>query len=185
MKKLILICMSVLFFFSFSLKADEKTPSFAIYLVKEPNEKIENAILESIPLITDKDIISYEWKDHIITLTEEGAKKIPDKWGDEFIIVANGQRCYQGMFWSSLLSSIYSKPIINVFRKTNVIKIKRAYPSEKYARGTDPRSDERIKNALEALGKLKNSEQSTPLDSGSRCILTGLAYARSSQHLAF
>jgi len=146
------------FFFFFCLGAEYSGPRFAIYLVKEHYTSLENTELEPVPLLTEHDIVSYEWNNHLVNLNESGAAKIPKEGGKEFIVVVEGQRCYRGAFWSSVFSSSYPYPIIDVIKRDGAINIERAYPSAKFATGDDPRSDIRIKQALESMGKLKNAE---------------------------
>jgi hypothetical protein len=136
-------------------------PRFALYLVKTPHAEIAKTELESQPLLTEQDIVSYDWQTHTITLTESGEKKIPDTkavgtWGKEFLIVADGQRCYLGAFWISLSSIGHNNPIIDVAQRGPVVQIQRSYPSDRFATGDDPRPDKRIRRALEALGIITN-----------------------------
>jgi len=157
---------------------DVAGPRFALYLVKAPfrdsHGDIEKVTLESEPLLTEKDLASYDWQTHTLTLTHSGAQRIPKledvgTGGKAFVIMADGQRCYQGAFWTSLSSCSSSLPVIDVWPRTDSFQIQRAYPSAKFAVGDDPRPDERIRRVLKALGKIKDtaaaiSTERPPLD---------------------
>ena len=145
-----------------------KRPTFEIYLVKNDNEDLNKIELHKTPLITDSDIIRYDWGKHGMILSNDGIKKMPNEkdtgiLGKSFVIVANGIRCYKGAFWTSLSSVSHSNPIINVGpqidkRPKNVIKIDRAYPSEKFAVGPGPRNNDLIYKALFDLNKIAKEQ---------------------------
>jgi hypothetical protein len=138
-------------------------PHFGIFLVKTNQTDISESELENHPLITERDIVSYDWQTHTIFLTESGQKKITSaEVGIPFVIVADGQRCYRGAFWSRIRSASYGEPVIDVFQAGRTIQIQRAYPDASFAVGDDPRFDRRIRLALEAAGKLKETLQSIP-----------------------
>lgn len=149
--------------FSTSQASESTRPHFAIFLVKTNQTDISKSDLENDPVITEKDIISYDWLTHTILLTESGQKKIrglgTDPHGKPFVIVADGQRCYRGAFWSRILSVSHGEPIIDVFQAGRTIQIQRAYPDASFAVGDDPRPDKRVRLALEATGKLKTTPQ--------------------------
>ena len=135
-----------------------KSPTFEIYLVKNDNEDLNKIELQKTPLITDADIIIYDRDKHEMILSKDGIKKMPSGkdtgvHGKSFVIVANGIRCYKGAFWTSVSSVSHSNPIINIGphfdkRPKNVIRIERAYPSEKFAVGPDPRNNDLIYRVL-------------------------------------
>jgi hypothetical protein len=144
-------------------------PRFALYLVKAHHAEMKQSELESEPLLTEQDIVSYDWPTHTIALTKSGEKKIPDikavgTGGVEFVIVADGQRCYRGAFWASLSSQSHGEPVIDVLRRGRTLQIQRAYPDASFAVGDDPRSDPRILQALEAAGKIKKAQPTAPAD---------------------
>ena len=145
-------------------------PSFAIYPANVKASQGNQGSLDTLPLanqplLTDADIIEYRWNSHKILLSEQGIRKLgsvnkQDMRGTLFVVVANGERCYQGAFWSMLWSSSYSYPVIaldvpDVKKTINVITIERAYPNAEFAEGDDPRNDDRVLHALKQAGKLK------------------------------
>jgi len=143
--------------------ASDGEAGFAVYLIKVDHAELSKVELEKQPLLTATDIVSYDWKTHTMALTDAGQLKIANSAdvgvrGDGFILVADGQRCYRGAFWSSFSSASCPTPVIVVdeAEKGKGVKIHRAYPSDEFARGDDPRGDERVLRALKELGKLEN-----------------------------
>ncbi len=140
--------------------------NFAIYLTTYENAQNYDIPLKQLqllkPLLTNEDIVEYRWQSHEMLLTDQGWKKfktIPQEEIREktFVVMANGERCYHGAFWRNILSVSYPYPVIIINTlSSNTIKIERAYPSEKFAKGFfDPRSDRRIFSALKYSGKLR------------------------------
>jgi hypothetical protein len=160
--------------------ADEPKPRFGLYLVKVPDADLAKTGLENRPLLTEQDLASYDWQTHALTLTESAKKKIREVKvgvsGKQFVIVADGQRCYQGAFWTGFSSISHDHPVIEVdgFKVDDkgrlsedgnglVVEIQRAYPTAEFAAaGDDPRPDPRILRALTAMRKIKNAEPSAP-----------------------
>ena len=90
-------------------------PRLSIFLVQKPSALLDNVELAETPLLTDADIVSYNWEDHYIVFTDEGFKKLPTSTdvgvsGKPFVVVADGKRCYLGAFWTGF--SIWTGMII-------------------------------------------------------------------------
>ncbi len=116
--------------------------------------------LAKYPLISDQDIESYDWKTHTLAVDRTVVRRIlrPLVWGTPFVVVADGEPIYVGAFYSGGSSQSCPVPVImtDFPARTNALVIGRAYPGASAAQvADDPRSDARIKNALQALGKLK------------------------------
>jgi hypothetical protein len=112
------------------------------------------------PLLEQNDIISYNWSNHILRLTDDARKKFKENYlfKRKFIVCVDGIEVYQGTFWSSLSSEGCRGPIIQDFyidRKLNEDKI---YISYNYpvpgSDKKDPRSDKRIYDALKKANKI-------------------------------
>ena len=87
---------------------------FEIYLVNMSNESwdgnysnLENIPIYEVPLLTETHIVSYNWSNHSIKLTDEGCKRFEEVILSEtypslsFIVVAYSNRVYSGPIWSS------------------------------------------------------------------------------------
>jgi len=145
--------------FRFKL-SDFGVPRFGLYLVNKPHAELEKVELEAEPLLTEKDITTYNWATHTIELTGQGVKQVASAvaaglHGKTFVIVADGQRCYRGALWRSVSSRSYPNPVILAPLRGHTIEVQRAYPSAKFAKGDDPRSDARILKVLRETGKIQ------------------------------
>jgi hypothetical protein len=137
-------------------------------MIQEGKADLSRLHLSEPPLISEADIISYDFSNHIITLKPEAFARIPTiapVRGTPFVVVADGQRIYLGGFMTPISSFVLAVPSIMVGPSvslpnipTNILVIDRAYPSPSFGVGPDPRGDPRIKSALKALRKLKNDD---------------------------
>jgi hypothetical protein len=146
---------------------------FAIYLLAEPVDPRITGYgrgdwsqlrLAASPLITGEDLISYDLSTHAMRLRREALARIPRPPvdGTPFVVVANGQRIYLGLFITILSSHSFAVPAIvtdaqmlTPKQPADTLVIARAYPTPSFGSGPDPRGDERIKAALTKLGKAK------------------------------
>ncbi len=128
-----------------------------LYLQSKPGE----IPLAKDPLISDRDIESYDWNTHTLAVDASVIQRIhaPLVWGTPFVVVADGEPVYVGAFYTLASSQSCPVPVILTDRflnRTNSLVIQRAYAAAAADLvANDPRSDARIKNALQALGKLK------------------------------
>lgn len=149
-------------------------PKFAIYLEQKDQDQkghneseIASARLVKPALLTENEIEIYDWAQHSITLTPAGEKKLFEygagKEGQvgtplvtrRFIVIANGERCYRGAFWSRILSAGYDYPVIDVYNPTRTIQISQFFEPLQSPPQSDPRADLRVKRALKEARKLK------------------------------
>ena len=133
------------------------SPRLGIYLIEKYSKDMEKAELAPWPVLSEADIVSYDWEAHMVTLTSDGLKKLDAlsrliAHGKPFVIVADGQRCYMGGFWSPMSSIRPPYPLIYLSYMTGP----HAVLIEKGS-GADPRSDARILKTLIELNKLKVS----------------------------
>ena len=143
----------------------EETNRFAIYYWSYTcTGDVQNAILSPNPVLTENDIISYDWPTHTMDLTKEGAENLPTMQqvgtgGKQFVVVADGQRCYLGAFWIGLSSIGHLNPVIDVAFRSSSVTIHRRfpYPAKEAIAENDPRSDKRILKVLTELGKVTNA----------------------------
>jgi hypothetical protein len=145
--------------------------TFSIYLVEgefEPTALMheqgrwKDAKLSTTPVISEADIITYDFSKHAMKLNPEAIKRLPKPpvSGTPFVVVVNGERIYLGAFYSLISSIPCSVPVIVIDRgiwnpeqTRDTLLIERAYPPDKGV-GQDMRSDERIKTVLGKLEKL-------------------------------
>jgi hypothetical protein len=149
-----------------------KTPQnsgegFSIYLLAKditPQQlpMLSHLELQPEPFLAQADILVYHKATHEIELTTSGYEKIHALHvpvnGVAFAICVDRQPIYAGAFWADYSSLSYAGIIINTTRVvegTPLIQIVPGYPAPTYFKGEDPRSDPRIFQALEAVGKLK------------------------------
>jgi len=124
-----------------SPETDEYT--FAIYFLQNENFKMADVYesdlnklkLASKPWLTENDIRFYDWSSHSIYLKRDKThffpnwennkvNEFPPGWADKpFVVVANGNRCYMGYFFS-LLSHLWIAPNIWDFDNS------KTYPSD-------------------------------------------------------
>jgi len=88
---------------------------FAIYLV-EGNVDVRDLAknrLAAEPLVTLADVIGYRWEGHILCLTPAAAARVAAirEW-KSFIVVADGRRCYRGVFYRRTVSWGSTIPVI-------------------------------------------------------------------------
>jgi hypothetical protein len=165
----ILLCTLI----SLSCKKDEvKTKGIELYLP----ENIANIIackdfdftnqkLQATPLITDEDVLSYEWSNHAITLSKSAYTKLKN-YKDEkklgiypLVLTINGERIY-GLFYKyAILSMSCQSTLIseNDFGPTNgklgySIVHGQGFPVNMLIK--DPRGDKRIYDYLKSTGRL-------------------------------
>ena len=106
-------------------------------------------------------LTSHDAGPHAVRPSKNGKAKLPRAKevgvrGRAFVIVADGKRCYRGAFWVPASSISCPTPVIllDEGRAGNVIHIRRAYPTDKFAEGADPRGDARLLKVLRDLGRL-------------------------------
>ena len=133
--------------------SDKPQHSFGIYLVNFTPEQpwtpatlgsLADLALEKQPVISDADILTYEFATHTFLVQQSALARLPRPpvWHKPFVVVADGQRIYVGAFSTSLSSHASSVPSILVdFRDfTNELTINLGYPAG-FRTGVDPRSD--------------------------------------------
>ncbi len=140
---------------------------FAIYLLV-PNAlahgftDIGPADLEGDPLLTIDDIVSYRSATHEIELTDAAYERIRNVaiplQGEGFAVCIDKQPIYAGAIWNAYSSSVFEGSTIDLVRPTRerpVLQIRLGYPTSAFFRGEDRRSDPRIFQALQEVGKLR------------------------------
>ena len=133
--------------------------SFGLYLVTDNEDgPISQVTLSEHPVISEADIISYIWTNHAMKVTPEAWDRVPQPGlqGLPFVVVADGERVYIGVFWTRFSSSLPSRPSIDVLPGHSQHPVTLYIePSRSRRLDPDPRCDLRIKGTLTALGKLQ------------------------------
>lgn len=135
---------------------------FAIFLVKDltaseaMSKNLDDLPLETTPVLTDKEIKTYIWKEHVFKLKEgisleEKVGKVP-LTGKPFVVVVKDQRIYLGSFWNPL-SSLYFSEIPTIYSMWDKESDKDTF-SIRYGSKKDPRDDIRIYESLKNLRKI-------------------------------
>lgn len=153
-----------------SSQADAKKASFGLYLFadavswQDAREDWKSRALSMPPLISEADILSYDFSQHTMTITADAFSRYTNatfrKLVVPFVLVANGERFYLGSFVSLFCSASIPMPSITnghimAEDKKNKLTIDRNYAAPIDPAETDPRADARIKRALNDLGKLR------------------------------
>jgi hypothetical protein len=170
-KKLITALMAVLLLapcvFNGCYSVSPAQKGFAIYLTESNIPPSQMEILSRVaiadaPIISNDDIKSYTWDTHIIELTPEAFQRIDalqvPTTGISFVVCVDDSPVYWGAFWAGYSSQSFDGVIIMVSASGlagNTIQISLGYPDARFYQGEDPRSDTRIKEALQKAGILK------------------------------
>jgi hypothetical protein len=151
------------------------TNSFGIYLFANSEESDEfgsnwtSRALSPNLVLSEADILAYNFTNHLMTLTPEAAHRISTfhirRLTEPFVVVVNGVRIYRGLFVSSSCSQSFDMSSITLWGSSqftiytnlppNSLFIARTYAAPFSKVDPDPRSDDRIKQALDELHKLK------------------------------
>jgi len=145
------------------VKNPENTVYYAIYVVQgmSPLDAVKLDInklpLETSPILTDRQIVNYNWRSHEFELyndilTQRLHGKVP-LTGKPFVVIAEGQRIYVGAFWTPI-SSVNPPGIPLIISTWTPGTEKKIYDIEELGSRTDMMHDERILKALKKAGKL-------------------------------
>ena len=80
--------------------------------------RLSSFVLSDEPVISIEDIVSYDFETHAMQLNPAVLARLPqpDLRGTPFVVVANGERIYAGMFTSAFSSFFVPGPVIMVER---------------------------------------------------------------------
>lgn len=87
--------------------------------MKPENYPLEGLIVADKPLISESDIVSYDWQKHIMQVKPDVFPRFPkvtSVWGSPFVVVAAGKPQYLGAFWPAGSSYMASMPTISTWR---------------------------------------------------------------------
>src|SRR4030042_5739023 len=146
---LILVCVIL----TFSGCTATKGEGFAIYLTKEdvpPSqmEALSHVDIADQPIISIKDIITYNAQTHELKLTTSAFERISQLdipvRGKSFVVCVDKKPIYWGAFWTPISSLSFDgvtiwKPLS--LEQPHVITIELGYPSSSFYGGEDPRNN--------------------------------------------
>jgi hypothetical protein len=148
----------------------EPLTGFEIYLTKNykwiPREfNLDTIQIDSLPIISSKDIIFYDFSAHNIFLKKNRNEIFRDIMDENnlfkdiatpFILVANGKKIYLSYFWSSTKSNMGPFTDFCIFDSDHfpedVVNISSGYNLTTLYNSNDLRSDKRIFQALKSDG---------------------------------
>jgi hypothetical protein len=153
-----------------------KDEGFAIYLTKEdiPPAKMEalsHVDIADQPIISMRDIITYNAQTHELKLTDAAFERISQLevpvQGKSFIVCVDKEPIYWGAFWTPISSMSFNgvtiwKPLGS--QEPKVITLELSYPSSSFYEGEDPRNNAEVMKSLEQSGKLNNKLSITEID---------------------
>ncbi|OGN87255.1 MAG: hypothetical protein A2Z74_03550 [Chloroflexi bacterium RBG_13_46_9] len=162
---LILVCA---LFMPIGCTINTKDEGFAIYLTKDDihpaqMEAMSHVKLADQPVVSMKDVITYNAQTHEIKLTASAFERIygldvPVR-GKSFMVCVDKKPIYWGAFWTPISSISFDGVTIWIplgFQEPNVITLELGYPSSTFYAGEDPRNNPEILNSLREAGKLIN-----------------------------
>lgn len=163
-----LVSLAMVFFCDSNPSQPTGDDVFSIYLVKDSNQfytqeksPLNEMELEAEPLLSAKEIESYKWSNHLISFPESTKEKMMQKeplLHYLFVVVANGERIYWGMFLDDADSFASDSPVIRLLPRNpagsaipSTFVIDNGYPG---ATENDIRPNPKIYKALKNAGKL-------------------------------
>lgn len=141
----------------------------------DPKPEVDIRSEDGRVVIAADQIRSYDWATHTLTLTPTVREKLARSIGKDsqaisgipFAVNVGGKVVYKGRFTSVVSSRSISTVIIVVDAQsgdsklgTDQLRIQPGYPTAEFFKGEDPRSDQRIHEALKAGNKLTGAELS-------------------------
>jgi hypothetical protein len=143
-----------------------KSEGFAIYLTQDnvpPTQMgdLGSVKLDSQPIISTNDIISYYSQTHALKLSDSAYKRLSDldvpTSGKSFVVCVDKKPFYWGAFWGAYSSQSFDGVTImkpNIFPESGFIALDLGYPVPSFYRGQDPRNSPEILKSLEQAGNL-------------------------------
>src|SRR4030042_5469396 len=160
----------------FSSCTISKGDGFAIYLTKGDIPPAQMPALSHVdtaepPIISMKDIITYNAQTHELKLTTSAFERISQLdvpvRGKSFVVCVDRKPIYWGAFWTPISSISFDgvtiwKPYNTQEQKIIVLEL--GYPSPSFYSGEDPRNNRKVLESLENDGKLITKLTLTAVD---------------------
>lgn len=164
-KSILLVLIFGLIYFCCDNSDSSNDCDFGLYLLKDSTLttldtkeiSIESLVVQNESIIDITDIVTYNWDEHLITLTSEAftrfgdvEDKIKSTYGLPFIFIAEGDKVYLGNIYPAYSSYIHiDLPSITVAPFIEM-RIERALSQEV----EDKRNDDRIHSVLQEHDKI-------------------------------
>ena len=143
-----------------------KGEGFAVYLTKGDIPPAQMPALSQVdiagsPVISMKDIITYNAQTHELKLTTGAFERISQLdvpvSGKSFVVCVNKKPIYWGAFWTPISSISFDgvtiwKPFAS--DEPHIVPLELGYPSSSFYGGEDPRNNPEVIKSLEQAGKL-------------------------------
>jgi hypothetical protein len=153
-----------------------KGEGFAIYLTKEDipptqMEALSHVDIAEQPIISIRDIITYNAQTHELKLTDTAFERISQLEvpvrGKSFLVCVDKAPVYWGAFWTPISSIPFDgvtiwKPFNT--QQSKIITLELGYPSSSFYGGEDPRNNVEVMKSLEQAGRLINKLSITAVD---------------------
>ena len=139
--------------------------NFSVFLVEglhtaqAMGRDLNDLQLQSTPLLTQEDLLSYDWQEHTFILKDFNLEerlegKVPLN-GLPFVVVADDERIYLGTFWNHL-SSLHLQDIPKIYSIWYAEIEKDTYTITNGG-NKDPRNDQRIFESMVWLGLVESN----------------------------
>jgi hypothetical protein len=159
-------CILIIVIIYGSYIANTKSEGFAIYLTREDippahMEALSHVNLLDQPIISVKDIITYNAQTHEMKLTPIAYDRIYELdipvEGKSFMVCIDKEPKYWGAFWTPISSLSFDgvtiwKPYST--QEPKIIVLELGYPSSSFYTGEDPRNNRKVLESLEKDSKL-------------------------------
>ena len=171
MLKRLSFLLTIFYVLTSSACESSKDDGFAIFLLAQdvPVRRLSQfdigqLVLETEPIISSDDIVSYDKTNYSIELTQTAFTRIQQIFpipveldGIPFVVCVGKVRVYTGAFWTPRSAINYDGVVIMqpFDADKTIIQIALGYPVSEVFTGKDPRADYRIMKALEEDGKMK------------------------------
>lgn len=156
--------------------SNPKPEGFAIYLTKNDvppaqMEALSHVEIADQPMISAKDIVTYNKRTHEITLNKDAFQRISNLEvpvrGKSFVVYVDKKPIYWGAFWTPISSISFEgvtvwKPLGS--QGPEMITLELGYPSSTFYDGEDPRNNPEIIESLQLAGKLIDAPTITAMD---------------------
>jgi hypothetical protein len=162
----VVVCILIIVISYGSYVNSSKVKGFEIYLTQEDippaqMEALSHVELIDHPIISVKDIITYNAQTHEIKLTSNAYDRVltldVPVTGRSFMVCVDEEPIYWGAFWTPISSLSFDG--VTIWQPYNteeqkIIVLELGYPSSSYYSDEDPRNNRKVLESLEKDGKL-------------------------------